>query len=117
MNNFFHKYSDKVNCYVIYILEAHPKDELLEYELELIVDYNQPDSIDDRRGLAKFYIYEFEVDLPVYVDSMNNNCNDFFGTWPTKIMLLNQERVLFHSEEGPEGFKINQLEEAFTSII
>jgi len=74
----YQKYKSKVVFLIVYILEAHAKDEWPSGTKLSFMD--QPKTIERRCELAK--MVEQKMSLPVLVDSIDNSFETQFACWP-----------------------------------
>lgn len=118
MNNIYSKYSgnSSIDFITIYIIDAHAKDDLEKYNIEAISSINQPETIEERISLCKFYIFEWEIKMKVVVDNMKNTCSEFFAVFPARILVIKNDIIQFIGEEGPLGYSPLELDKYLISL-
>ena len=56
--------------------------------------------------------------MPVLIDGIDNETARQYGGWPDRLYLIGQDgRIAFQGEEGPSGFKPQELEHAIRSAL
>ena len=100
--NIVDSFQDQIHFFAIYIDEAHAID---EWKMFTDVCYRNPKNIQGRIGLAQQYKTEFNFKHPIYIDSMENIAKDLYSAWPERLYVVQDDRILFVGEEGPYGYK------------
>lgn len=120
MNMLIHKYKGFCSFVTIYILEAHPKNELIEENIDTIAEYDQPMILEERKKLCSFFVYETSLNTTdnntVFVDNMENTCALSLGGWPTRFLIFNDYTITHISKEGPSGYDSVVLENYLHSL-
>jgi len=92
-----HKLQDKFGAYIsflaIYIVEAHAID---EWPVGDPLKVTQPKTIAERCGVARAFMSEYKLKLPMFVDQLDNNFSDKFAGWPVRFYVVQKEK----SEKG-----------------
>lgn len=87
VNQIYKKYNDKINIIIIYISEAHAKD---EWPLRLEDVNNQHKTIEDRIKIAK----TVKCDINIYCDSFEkDNFENTYSSWPERGYIIKNGRI------------------------
>lgn len=113
------RYRDRVAFFVIYIKEAHPEDGwVLTRNREAKIAVADPSSDAERGEVAQACALRLEITMPVLIDEIDNEVARQYGSWPDRLYLIGKEgRVAFQGEEGPFGFKPEELEAAIQTEL
>lgn len=88
------KFSPKgIQFLAIYIVEAHAID---EWPVGDPLKVTQPKTIAERCGVARAFVGEYKLKLPMVVDQMDNNFSNTFAGWPVRFYVVQRENS--HSE-------------------
>eukprot|EP00656_Telonema_subtile_P037904 TRINITY_DN4233_c0_g2_i2.p4 TRINITY_DN4233_c0_g2~~TRINITY_DN4233_c0_g2_i2.p4 ORF type:complete len:135 (+),score=39.60 TRINITY_DN4233_c0_g2_i2:1641-2045(+) len=76
---------------MVYLEEAHASDEWPIYQLEQ--DIPQHKTLPERLGVANKFLQDFcqECPLQLVVDSIDNQFNQVFASWPFRFWVLEKE--------------------------
>ncbi len=126
----YKKYRDDVEFMMIYVREAHPTDKWWLAETKFMrfisvlsndhpsYDTKEPETIEERRGVATACRAKLLEDMPVYVDKMDNKVDQTYVAWPTRIYFLDKEgRVKYDSGLGPYGFSPSALDQEIAAYL
>ncbi len=103
-NKLYQKYSDKINIFAVYILEAHHVNNDQEgWPIGQLYRYPQHKTIEDRLKMTSQFINDFNFEVPMYVDTMQDSFNNQFHIWPDKCIIINN--------------KENEAEIVFTALL
>ena len=113
------RYAGRVAFFVVYIKEAHPEDGwVLATNREQEIAVVDPASEKERTALAGTCAVQLEIRMPVLIDGIDNETARKYGGWPDRLYLIGQDgRIAFQGEEGPSGFKPQELEHAIKSAL
>jgi hypothetical protein len=113
------RYADRVAFFVVYIKEAHPEDGwVLASNRAEEIAVTDPTSQEERVEVAQTCAVRLRVHIPVLIDGMDNETARQYGGWPDRLYLIGKDgRVAFQGEEGPAGFKPEELERAIKSEL
>jgi hypothetical protein len=108
------RYAGQVGFFVVYIKEAHPEDGwVLETNRREQIALADPSSEDERVEVAQACAVRLQIRMPVLIDAMDNEVARRYGGWPDRLYLIGTDgRVAFQGEEGPFGFKPEELDDA-----
>lgn len=113
------RYAGRVASFVVYIKEAHPEDGwVLASNREQDIAVTDPTSQGERTEVAGTCAVRLDIRIPVLIDGMDNETARQYGGWPDRLYLIGKDgRVAFQGEEGPSGFKPEELERAIESEL
>jgi len=116
LNEIYGKYRDRVRFYVIYIPEAHPDDgwrvpENLRQEIHI----REPRSMSERKAVATLCQINFDLEMPMMADSIDNGVEERYITLPMRLYLIG--RIVCTGERGPFGFNPDSWEAAIKAEV
>lgn len=90
----------------VYITEAHAVD---EWPLgDQISVCNQPRSNSDRLELANSYRTQFELEVPLLVDTIDNHFESKYSLWPFRFYIMVAGRIVLkaqpHGQDDPREY-------------
>jgi hypothetical protein len=103
-----------VHFLVVYIREAHPEEGwILPENRRSGLAVQEPKSDEERRGVASTCATNLRLQMPMVVDGVDNAVASAYGGWPDRLYLVGRDgRIAFQGDEGPFGFKPDELERA-----
>jgi len=105
-----------VNFLFVYISEAHAND---EWPLGTSLCVNVHKTIEDRLRAASLLVKEYGIQLPVLVDTMENEFDNQYAVWPERYFVANNNMILtsvgFPASEM--GFSHNMIDVAIESCL
>ncbi|KAL6074289.1 Responsible for the deiodination of T4 (3,5,3',5'- tetraiodothyronine) [Balamuthia mandrillaris] len=90
MNQLAKASADVVDFIVVYIAEAHAAD---RWPLGRVTNIKDHRNAEDRLQAAKLLKGEYGCEIPIYVDSMNNNFDDSYAVWPERFFIVHNGRM------------------------
>lgn len=90
-NRFYNSFKNIYNIFFVYILQAHSND----CKVGKFSHINQPTQLVDLQKLAQKFISDYKIDVPVYLDSMDNSFNTAFAPWPHKSYIIDQGKLIY----------------------
>jgi hypothetical protein len=113
------EYRDKVDFYVLYILEAHPTDVWqMSSNVRDGVLFRSPRDEAERASVANACVTKLGIKFPALVDSYDNRVESAYTGWPDRLYLIAQGgRILFKTRAGPFGFHPKELAEALKKAV
>jgi hypothetical protein len=113
------RYADKVQFFIVYIKEAHPEDGwVLTYNRRSGIELNDPRSTAERTEVAASCAVRMRTSIPVLIDEIDNEVARQYGGWPDRLYLIDKNGLIgFQGDEGPFGFKPEELEAAIQSEL
>ena len=113
------RHGDEVAFFIVYIREAHPEDGwvLADNRREGIV-LADPTSLDERADAAEACALRLRTRIPILLDDVDDGVAAAYGGWPDRLYLIGRDgRVAFQGEEGPFGFKPEELAAAIETEL
>jgi type I thyroxine 5'-deiodinase len=108
-----------VAFFLIYIQEAHSSDgwQTASNEKEHIL-FKDPESYDERAGLAATCSINLGIEFPALVDTIDNSAERAYTAWPDRLYVIDQQgRIAFKSDAGPFGFKAQGVADALDTLV
>jgi len=100
MLQIFLKYSNRVDFLTVYVCEAHATD---EWKLGNRVKIPQHQSLNDRISAAKLFESENDYQIPLVVDSMDNDFDTTYSAWPERGYIIYQRHMEYISNADITG--------------
>ncbi len=114
--------SDTISFVTIYTAEAHPDDGwTIPGNFKQDTEYTgndedfcilQATTIEARRDAAKMFIDNKHFNWPVYLDTMENKALHAYNSWPIRLYLIQNGKIIFTGAQGPFGYQPDGLEKA-----
>jgi hypothetical protein len=92
----------------IYIAEAHARDQWPVGKIISCVD--QPTTLDERLHNARQFKIQFNFEMPMLVDSMENNFHTTYGSWPFRFYIIYEGKLVLKAEPNNETFAYDMNE-------
>ena len=108
INDFYNEYKHKFNMFIIYINEAHAADVWNIGESAGSINYSHK-QISDRLIYGNNFKQEFNTEIPIYCDNMNNDFETDFACWPVRYFVIFHKKFLKISEPGDSEIDICDL--------
>ena len=78
---------------MIYIEEAHATDEWpIGYSAGVLNRKHQ--TLEDRRNCAMQMINEYDFEIPVFIDSMDNKFQNTYSCWPFRCIIIDNNKTI-----------------------
>lgn len=104
----FSKYKDRAAFLVVYIIEAHAKDEWPVGETVSFCE--QPKTLEARRELARKYKDMNGMTMEVGVDTMNNEFESVFAAWPLRFYVVRNGKLEWKAQPNVEHYAYDPTE-------
>jgi len=129
LGDLFRAYDQEVQFLNVYIREAHPIDGwsfgkglvsrmMKRYAPGLITDLRDPQSVEERRGVAGACEITLLPNITTVVDEMDDRVNKSYAAKPTRLYLIGKNgRVVYAGGLGPFGFKPAELKDAIARYL
>ena len=113
------RYAAEVAFLVVYVREAHPEDGwVLSDNREAGIVLADPTNADERAAVAATCAVGLRMPWPVVVDGVDDTVARAYGGWPDRLYLIGRAgRVAFRGDEGPFGFKPEELGAAIAAEL
>jgi len=80
--------------------------------------FNQPQSIEERRTLAKLLPERLQYRLRVALDPIQGPAEKAYSAWPERIYVIGKGgRIEYKAEPGPFGFKPDEAEASLKQVV
>lgn len=84
---------------MIYIREAHPNEARNRFNI------GQPQTLDERRRVARDFVDQLKLSLPVLVDTIDDQVNRAYAGWPDRLYVIDAAgKIALKGGPGPGGF-------------
>jgi len=105
MNEIYNTYKDRVDFYLVYIREAHPSDGWqVRANLDDGLEFLEPKNGDERAELAGVCMIDLGFQMPILLDSMDNEVDAKYAALPERLYVLDKDgRVSFRGIMGSRG--------------
>ena len=113
MRRLYEETKDRARFLLVYIREAHPKDEwVMDDNEERGLSIAQPTSHAARIAAAKECVADFHLEMPTAVDGLDDRVKNTYGAWPDRIYVIDARgRIAYQGGVGPFGFKPDEVRE------
>ena len=103
---FYNRYKDKLNIFIVYISEAHFVEEN-GYGWAIGYNYRIPQhkTLEERIVRAKQLRDEFAINIPMFIDNMGHSFNLEYGAWPDMLYYITNNKVVFFGELEEGGIR------------
>lgn len=96
-------------CFLaIYIAEAHARDQWPVGKTISCVD--QPTTLEQRLENARQCKKNFNYEMPMLVDNMENKFHNTYGSWPFRFYVIYKGKLIVKPEPNAENFCYNMTE-------
>ena len=115
-----------VNFLTVYTAEAHPEDDWkLRHQYENDAEYTNDNefcfyyakNIDDRKKMAQWMIDKKHFKMDVVLDSMEDNLLKAYNSWPIRLYIINEGKIVFCGEQGPFGYNPNGVDKTLEKLL
>ncbi len=119
LEHLYERHGGEVAFFIVYIREAHPEDGwVLAVNREEEIALTDPTSLDERGAAAEACALRLRTRIPVLLDDMDDAAALAYGGWPDRLYLIGRDgRIAFQGEEGPFGFKPEELAQAIEAEL
>ncbi|CAF2406266.1 unnamed protein product [Rotaria sp. Silwood2] len=94
-----------ISLLAIYIAEAHSRDEWPVGQTISCID--QPKTLAQRLENAERFKKNFNFEMPLLVDDINNSFLDTYGSWPFRFFVIYEGELILKAEPDKETFFYN----------
>jgi len=85
MNCLQESFKDIANFVAVYIAEAHAQD---EWPLGKKVCVMKHKTIEDRLSVARAFQKDYDFQIPILVDLIDNNFDELYSSWPERFYII-----------------------------
>lgn len=112
------RYGERVHFYLIYTREAHPTDgrAIAGNAFEV----KSPRSLEERLQVARDFVKEAEITMPVLVDGIDDATEKAYATWPNRLFILDATgKIVDKGTAGPGGTSLSarRAEEVLDKLL
>ncbi|CAF3558473.1 unnamed protein product [Rotaria sordida] len=102
--------------YCNYIAEAHSQDEWPVGQTISCVD--QPKTFEQRLENARRFKKDFNFEMPMFVDDINNTFLNTYGSWPFRFFVIYEGKLILKAEPDKETFTydMNEIDKWITNF-
>ena len=113
------RHGGEVAFFIVYIREAHPEDGwVLEDNRDEEIALVDPVSLGERASAADACALRLSTRIPILLDDVDDAVASAYGGWPDRLYLIGRDgRVAFQGEEGPFGFRPEELAAALEAEL
>ncbi|RDD39442.1 Type I iodothyronine deiodinase [Trichoplax sp. H2] len=113
------RYSANASFLTIYIAEAHASDDWNMPDLNSALGINiaKPKTLEDRIRIAENFILDYNYDIPMYVDSIDNDTMEAYGARPERLYIIVNGKIAYKGGPGPYCFSYSSLEESLLKVL
>jgi len=108
------KFIRVVNFLTIYIVEAHAID---EWPVGDPLKITQPISTIERCGVGRSFVKEYNYQLPMLVDLIDNNFSEDWAAWPIRFYVIENGRTLAYKAQPDEKNTYDSIPIALENFI
>ncbi|EDV24417.1 uncharacterized protein TRIADDRAFT_56198 [Trichoplax adhaerens] len=103
----------------LYTLKAHASDDWNMPDLNSALGINiaKPKTLEDRIRIAENFILDYNYDIPMYVDSIDNDTMEAYGARPERLYIIVNGKIAYKGGPGPYCFSYSSLEESLLKVL
>jgi hypothetical protein len=108
---FYNMNREKFDIYIVYILEAHfvekDKDGKIIGGWPIGRQYNYPQhkTIEERIKMSNILKDEFQIEIPIWIDHMDNDFQNFHKIWPDGAVVYDKGKLIYTSKVDDNGIR------------
>jgi hypothetical protein len=96
-------------CFLaVYIAEAHARDQWPVGKTISCAD--QPTTLQQRLTNAQQFQQNFNFQMPMLVDNMDNTFHNTYGSWPFRFFVISEGKLVLKAEPNKENFTYDMNE-------
>jgi hypothetical protein len=115
LRDLYEQYGDRVQFLVIYIREAHATD---GWDLGSENRLRDPQSMDERRAVARQCETSLQYGIRTYVDEMDDPVMTAYAAWPERLFLVDGNGIIAYAGgPGPFEFSPVELKQAIDDLL
>jgi peroxiredoxin len=110
----FLRNKDRATFVMVYVREAHPLDGWhMESNDRVQIKLDQPESYEERAGVAKQCGELLDLSFPLLVDTIGDTVGAQYSGMPSRLYVIDKDgKVAYQSGRGPFGFKPAEMEQS-----
>ena len=115
-----------VEFLTVYTAEAHAEDgwKLVEqyvndteYTDESDFCFPYARNIHERKEMAKWLINKKHFDMPVVLDTIEDNLLRAYNSWPIRLYIIHEGVIAYCGDQGPFGYSLSSLDPVLQKLI
>lgn len=71
----------------------------------------QPKNLESRIQIAKEFINRFDFQLPLFIDSMENDTMKAYNAQPERLYVVKDGKIAYEGGPGPACYSVDELEQ------
>lgn len=121
--NFYNENKYRFDIFIIYILEAHfvEKNEsgkiIGGWPIGSQYNYPQHKTLDDRIHMAKILENEFQLNIPILLDHIDNDFQNYHKVWPDGVIVYDKGALIYESKVDRNGIREKIWTDEFLDIF
>ncbi len=77
-----------------------------------------PKTLEERQKVAKDFVKDFKVTLPVVVDAIDDAVRTAYSAWPDRLYVIDAAgKIAYVGGPGPRGFKPEEIPPVLTKLL
>jgi len=77
-----------------------------------------PKTLEERNKVAKDFVTDFKVSLPVLLDTLDDKVRNAYAGWPDRLYVVNPEgKLSYVGGPGPGGFRPNEIAPVLKKLL
>ena len=122
INSLYNKYNQDILFKLIYIEEAHASDiwdiQSSRCNFGKIVNIQKHKTNIDRIYAAKQFKSNFNVNMPILIDTIDNIFLETYSAWPFQIYIIKNNKLIFQTKPMNQGnYDVFIIEDIIKSIL
>ncbi|MDQ6994546.1 MAG: redoxin domain-containing protein [Mariprofundaceae bacterium] len=115
-----------VDFLTVYTAEAHTEDGWklvdqyisdVEYTNENDFCFSYAKNIYDRKKMAAWLIDKKHFEMPLVLDSMENSLLNAYNSWPIRLYIIHEAKVVYCGDQGPFGYEPAKVDMVLKEIM
>lgn len=107
LEKMYQTYKDSIDFVTVYIKEAHPTD---DWHMDKIIDYTQPKNLTERKAALQKLYDMYDPKMPIVMDDMTDQLEKAYSSWPERLYVLQNGKILWIGGVGPFNYSVPELE-------
>ena len=77
-----------------------------------------PKTLDERNKVAKEFVKDFKVSLPVLVDTLDDTAGKAYSGWPDRLYVIDAKgKLAYVGPPGPRGFQPKEIPPVLNELL
>ena len=106
---FYDKYKQVADIYIIYILEAHFVEKDADghfidgWPIGYQYNFGQTKTMEERKNMVQLLKDEYHPTIPIYIDNMKNDFQNAYNAWPDKAYVFQNKKIQYIARNNDDG--------------